>query len=570
VSNSLQSIPFDLESFPDLLPLRSASGQATGLFSDHGAWLGIIWGVDCLLEIRDLRVGYSQPFDLGSPLRKAESWPDHQAATLLDGTELRIAFAPNGNLVIEVRAAIAPQPQCPLPHKIVPQSGGIWWIVISEAAAAEQIQSPAADLFEQNRARWNQWFRTAQVGMAHPDDPAAQKLMARAITTLMWNSRAPQTDLPHAGVIPSPFSYCGYWAWDSWKHAHAMAQFAPEIAAEQLRAQFCRQRDDGMVGDTVMPDPADDNWSNSKPPLAAWALYAIWQKTGDSDLLTELYPKCAAQLRWWKRNRQIEGEALYRAGGVDHLTATWDTGWDLSHRFEGIDLQAHRSWKLLDLWQPDLNAYILNDLGAMAAMAEAAGDDAKPWRDQAEQLADAIKRGLWNEARGCFCDVRASDGISLGIRSAASWLPLWAGAADEFQTQRTLQTMQSPSHFGTPMPFPTLAASDSQFDPDGYWNGGVWVDHAAYAHYLLGQHSRNPSGTDRSDRVEQPGDPGHPGELLRDRLLDELSTKDSLYECYSPLDGQPAHGRRPAVAQFSWTAAAVLEMLTGGPHPSLP
>jgi len=538
LNNSIRD-SFDVESFADLLPLRDGDGKAIGLFSDHGSWLGVIWGTDCLLEIRDLRDGSVGALNFASGLRRSRSMPDLQSATLNDATDLRICFAEDGALVVEVRAEVSLSFDCTLPHQLHPLENGIWWLLISKDA----MQLPPRNLFQQNRARWNQYFKTAFAQMQQPDDPTQRRLLARAITTMLWNLRAPQKHMPHYGVIPSPFSYCGYWAWDSWKHAHALASFAPELAAEQLRAQFCRQRGDGMVPDTVMPNPADDNWQNTKPPLAAWALHKIWQATSDNDLAVELYPKCAAQLQWWKNARRVNGEILYRAGGVDHETATWDTGWDLSARFENVPLQPFGDWKLFDLWQPDINVYILNELRAMAAIAATVGADVNPWLQEAKQLTAAIQNTLWDDSKNCFCDVRASSGESVGIRSAASWLPLWADAATADQHQRGMQTMKSTTHFNTAMPFPTLAASEPAFNPDGYWNGGVWIDHAAYAYTLL--------PTDHE---------------LRKRLLTHLSAQNSLYECYSPLTGAPADGSRPAVAQFSWTAAACIEILLGSPR----
>jgi glucosidase len=541
----MSSFSLGVEKFPDLLPLRNRAGQAIGLFSDHGSWLGVVWGESCLLEIRDICDGTARPFDLGSPLRLAQSWPDRQDATLLDGTELRLGFTPKGDLLIEVQSESEPEPESALPHKIFPKGQGCWWILLgpeAENGAAE----PDPDIFEQNRTRWNELFEIAFAGMDRLGSPTSQVLLARAITTLMWNYRAPRKNLAHAGIIPSPFSYRGYWAGDSWKQAHALAWFAPKLAAEQLRAQLSRQQGDGMVADTVMPDPADDNWNNSKPPMAAWALEAIWDRTQSTELLAELYPKCAAQIRWWQRARRLPGEILFRAGGVSHQTAVWDTGWDPCHRFADIPLITSGSWQLLDLWQPDLNAFLLNEYRALSHMAAAAGDDPEPWENWATELDLAIQRALWNESLGCFCDVRASNGASTGIRSAACWLPLWVGSASAYQRQRTLEDLTSPTHFGTPMPFPTLATSEQEFEPDGFWNGSVWADYAAFAFHVLGDQ----------------------GTALRVGMRDHLALKQSLFECYSPLDGKPAYGGRPAGPQFSRTAAAGIEVLHGGPYPS--
>jgi putative isomerase len=104
--------------------------------------------------------------------------------------------------------------------------------------------------------------------------------------------------------------------------------------------------------------------------------------------------------------------------------------------------------------------------------------------------------------------------------------------------------LQQPEHFATELPFPVLAASEPAFDPDGYWNGAVWVDHAVLALAALGDEGR----------------------ALRERFLERLAGEDSLFECYSPVDGRPARGARPATAQFSWTAAALVGLLSGGPR----
>ncbi len=530
--------------FPDLLPLRNESGSPIGLFSDHGSWSGVIWGEEQLLAIHNLATKSEATVDLGSRPATTCSWSDHLEARLRDGREIKIAFADAVTLVIEASGA-QPEPRTSLPFLVQKQGTDHWWLVLNLEGEAPPA-APDPQLFAANRSRWDACFQRAFAGCDRLENPVSQVLLARSVTTLLWNLRGPRADLPHAGVIPSPFAYRGYWAWDSWKHARALVHIDPQLAAEQMRLQFCRQGEDGMVADTTMADRNEDNWHNSKPPLAAWALESVTRLGGDEALRQELYPHCERLLSWWSKSRRMPGEQLYRAGGVDHLTATWETGWDECFRFRGIELEAYRSWQLLDLWQPDLNSYILNEHYAMAAMAPLVGADPAPWLAEAEQLASAIRRALWNEARGCFCDVIASSGASTGVRSAASWLPLWAGAASPDQHQIGVETLLSSSHFGTEMPFPVIAVSERAFEPDGYWDGSVWADHSALAFAVLG---------DQADAA-------------RARMRDHLAQWVSLYECYSPLDGRPARGARPAVPQFSWTAAAGIEVLNGGPAPA--
>lgn len=528
-----------LDRFRHLLPLRSTSEQRTGILSDHGSWLGLQLG-EYHWEIVDFASNTVAELEFASPVHQVTTWPDRQEFKLADGRELRIGFASATQLVVECASGAAETPQCLLPTRQVELAAGGWRVLIGD------IESDAAeDVFERNRSRWNNIFEAAFAAAQTSGDPEAQVLFARAVTTLCWNRRGASPTLPHAGAIPSPFGYRGFWAADSWRVAAAFAHFAPEWAAEQLRLQFARQQDDGMVPDTCWIDPELDNWQNSKPPLAAWALACLYSQTKERSYVEELYSKCAAQMRWFFESRQLPDEALFRAGGVDAQTATWDSGWDSSCRFDGIGLQQFGSWKLLDLWQPDYNTACYVELRALEQLAPLVGDDDATWRTKADELGRAIERTLWNEARRCFCDVRASDGTSLGLRTAASWLPLWAGLGSDEQRAMGLTTMTDRSHFGSEVPFPTLAMSEQEFEPTSAWNGAIVPEFAGYAFHLLGDNATK----------------------LKLRTRRALCQRDVMYDRYNPLDGLPAAGRYPAVAQSSATAAATMLGLLGGPKP---
>ncbi|MFH0944208.1 MAG: hypothetical protein V2A76_03340 [Planctomycetota bacterium] len=514
-----------VEQLPDLLPLRDPSGQVVGLFSDHGSWLALTWGEENLLDVHDTRDGTISPIHLSSPALGRVVFADRLEAELLDGTRVRVGFLSPNSIFVEHQASLT----TPLPA--VATEGGT---LVGESLE----EPPPRDLFDRNRAAWNRRFERAVEVCLRARTVRDLELLARAVTTLAWNWRAPVGALQHGGFVPSPFAYNGFWGWDSWKHAHALAAIEPERAKEQLRAQFSRQREDGMVPDTVRIDPALDNWKNTKPSLAAAALEAIWRAERDDALVVELFPRCAAQLDFFDRQRRLEGEILLRPGGVDHETATWDSGWDLSARFAGVPLVEHGAWKLFDLQTADLNAYHLMELLALSRLAKVAGADPSHWADRTMRLFDEI-RTLFDPLPGAFCD-RYGYGASSGILSAASWLPVVAGAATRRQADLVTQMLMNPGLFNTPMPFPTLARTEPAFDPDGYWNGSVWLDHAALALAVLGDE----------------------GLEAEERLFDHVAGPATLFECYSPLTGRPAAGSRPAVPQFSWSAAALIEILT--------
>lgn len=166
-------------------------------------------------------------------------------------------------------------------------------------------------------------------------DTARQRVAAKALETLMGNWRSPAGAIMHGGVTPSnTFKYfSGLWPWDSWKHAYALADIAPEVAKANVRAMFAyqiseddplRPQDAGMLPDTIFfnKSPARDgdgpNWNerNTKPSLASWAVWEIYQRTGDLEFLDEMYPKLVAYHRWWFRNRDHNGNGVVEYGAT--------------------------------------------------------------------------------------------------------------------------------------------------------------------------------------------------------------------------------------------------------------
>jgi putative isomerase len=531
-----------VEHYPDLLPLRDAAGRRVGLFADRGSWLALCWGDAAAIEIHDTRTpNHPQPPELPSafasldfeskPVRRTV-WPDRLELELSDGRTVLVSFSAPQTLLVTGAERVRTE----LPQRLV--EDGI--------LLGEHLDRPhPPGLLERNRAMRQRAFDRAATLLPATSTPRDHLLAARAITTLAWNWRAPIAELTADGCIPSPFAYRGYWGWDSWKHAHALARIAPEFAGDQVRVQLARQRG-GMVPDTVMPWSISDNWKNTKPPLAAWALAEIARSlTAESrhaaPLARELYPACAAALRWWDTMRRHPGETLHRPGGVNWETATWDLGWDQSARFEGVGLRTHGEWRLLDAVPPDLAAFVLVECQALARLAALSRKDEQTWLQRASEQRRACA-DLWDARLGAFTD-RRDDGQP-GLLSAACALPVWAGAATSEQTERTRDLLADPAHFATPMPFPALARSAPGFDADDYWNGGVWIDHAAWSLAAMG-----------SDPRALP---------LRERLLDGIARQGTLWECFNPLSGNPCAGGRPAVPQFSWSAAGVLEILTGG------
>ncbi len=413
---------------------------------------------------------------------------------------------------------------------------------------------PAVDYaraWTQNRERWSGYLKSVSSSrLAGVPDDTARRIAVKAAITLLGNWRAARGDLHHDGVIPSYSNpdFNGFWAWDSWKHAVALAAFAPALARDQVRAMFDYQADDGMVADCVYLDKANDNWRDTKPPLAAWAVWQVYRATNDDAFLAEMYAKLVRYHRWWYAARDHDRNGLAEYGSTDgsKIAAKWESGMDNGVRFDAIAMlkNADGAWSM-DQESADLNAFLYREKLELAAIAGALGktDESARWSKDAEVLRTAIQSRLFDRTRGYFFDVRLGSSEFVPVYGSEGWTPLWAGAASAEQAQAVIRIMLDPKKFATAMPFPTLAADDPRFSPiKGYWRGPVWLDQSWFG----------------VDALKRYGFREQADEMARRLLLGarDLTAQAPMYENYDPLTGRGYQSRN-----FSWTAASYLFLL---------
>jgi len=409
-----------------------------------------------------------------------------------------------------------------------------------------------AQAWQRNRARWAAYLAFADTAhLPGISDNDARRVTAKAIVTLLANWRAARGDIAHDGVIPSYSNpdFNGFWAWDSWKHAAALARFAPELAREQIRAMFERQRADGMVPDCIYLDAKDNNWRDTKPPLATWAVLSVYDATGDHAFLAEMYDKLVRYHRWWWASRDHDHDGLAEFGSTDgtRIAAAWESGMDNAVRFDGAKMLANGpgAWSL-DQASVDLNAYLYREAADLARIADVLGkqEDHAAWLKEAQRTQTAVRTRMFDRARGYFFDSKLGDRSPVRVYGAEGWTPLWAGLADAGQAHAVSRVMLDPKKFATRMPFPTLAADDAHFSPvKGYWRGPVWLDQAYFGVEAL-----------RHYGYAQQAD-----EMARRLVLQAhgLTAQAPFYENYDPLTGNGYQS-----PNLSWSAAAYVLMLT--------
>ena len=402
------------------------------------------------------------------------------------------------------------------------------------------------DLFIANKERWKTYM--------HPYrnlSKEKQLLAAKCIQTLVNNYRIPSGELLHAGVFPSYHQgyFNGFWAWDSWKHAVALSTFEPEMAKSQIRAMFDFQDEHGMIADAVFRDTLlnGHNWRNTKPPLASWSVYEVYNRTGDTAFVKEVLPKLLRYHEWWYENRDHNNNGLCEYGSTDgtRIAAAWESGMDNAVRFDDAKMEQNNlsAWSL-DQESVDLNAYLYADKSYLLKLSESIGKKMPEMEVELKELGGFIRTLFYDEETHYFYDFNTTKNELIKVLGPEAWIVLWAKIAAERQAEDVVKVITDTNHFNTHCPFPTLDAAHPKFNPkDGYWRGPVWLDQAYFA--LVGM--RNYGYIEEANSMR---------EKLYKNAAGLMDANVSIRENYDPRNGEGLNAHH-----FSWSAGHLLLLL---------
>ena len=422
-----------------------------------------------------------------------------------------------------------------------------------EASQYNNWLSETDQLFADNKSRWNTYLNKA-LESKNPllDNEENRKLAAKCIQTLQTNWRSAAGDLQHSGVFPSAAyqGFYGFWSWDSWKQAVALVRFNPELAKSNLHSMFQYQDEMGMVADCVYFDPKENNWRDTKAPLASWAVLEIYKATSDLEFVKEMYPKLVKYHNWWYLYRDHDTNGLCEYGSTDGtlIAAKWESGMDNAVRFDDSKMLNNNAngWSM-NQESVDLNAYLQaekEDLAELAKLIDHA-EEAKSYKIDASSLKKRIAAEFWDEATGFFYDREIVTGKLLTVQQGPEgWIPLYTGIATKEQAKRVADILMDSTKFATKVPFPTLVADHVKFNPlKGYWRGPVWLDQAYFGIKALEQYGYKKEAAFLSQK------------LLKNAegLLDDAPIREN----YHPISGKGLNANH-----FSWSAAHYLMLLS--------
>ncbi len=377
--------------------------------------------------------------------------------------------------------------------------------------------------------------------------------LAKLILTLQNNTRIAAEGLKHEGVFPS-YNYewfHGFWAWDSWKHAAAVVNYNPELAKNQMRALFDYQEPNGFIPDCIYRNNLieENNYRNTKSPLAAWAIWTIYEQTKDADFLKEFYPKLKSYHNWWYKERDHDQDGLCEFGSTDGtlIAGKWESGMDNAVRFDSTKIlkNGDKAYSL-DQESVDLNSFLYAEKNYLKKMAQILKltSEAKEWETANATLKTKIQNQFWDATTGWFYDTTIDGKSFVKDMGCEGFLPLWAEVATAEQAKSIKANLLNPDTFNTFVPLPTLAANHPKFKPEGgYWRGPIWLDQSYFGI----------NGLEKYGYIKEANQLAH---KLIHNPDGALEKGKAIRENYNPITGKGLEAYN-----FSWSAAHYLMLL---------
>lgn len=452
-----------------------------------------------------------------------------------------------------------------------------------EAPKIYLILADPQKVFDENTKRWSDYLRKS---ITNPQDKYS-KIAVKSIETLTTNWRSAAGALKHDGITPS-VSYKwfnGLWAWDSWKQAVATANFDGELAKNNIRALFdyqiqandeIRPQDKGAIIDAIFYNTDEDrggdggNWNerNSKPALATWAVWKVYEATGDKEFLKEMYPKLKAYHEWWYTNRDHNKNGIAEYGGMVHrynnspeeiiLAAAWESGMDNAVRFdvegygeddigvkvfENRDTQENLVGYSINQESVDLNSFLYAEKVYLGKIADILGytQESKDFFEKAVYVKNYINDNMYDEATGYYYDLQFDHAGNTKLlvnrgKGTEGYIPLWANAADDEKAKKVVENILNENVMNTYLPFPTAAKDNPKYDPTKYWRGPVWLDQAYFGIIGLNNYGYKKEARDLTIKLFENSEG-----LLEDGVIREN---------YNPETGEGLH-----CSNFSWSAS---------------
>jgi len=198
---------------------------------------------------------------------------------------------------------------------------------------------------------------------------------------------------------------------------------------------------------TGQPVFSPDNPEGLGLPLFAWAEFNLYHKTGNKKRLKDILVILDKYVRW-------VDEVCKQPNGLYRVPIT--------------AMEMGNSPRGEAAYPLDFNTMMAINVLYMSAMADLLNDKDSSflYKRQYFSLKTRINSLMWDSEDGFYYDIDEAE-RRIPVKTLAGYWPLLAEIPNDDKAERIISKLQDPAFFGTPHPFPSLAASEPGFDENG-------------------------------------------------------------------------------------------------------
>src|SRR5215212_8678593 len=206
-------------------------------------------------------------------------------------------------------------------------------------------------------------------------------------------------------------------------------------------------------------------------PLFVMLAGMYFERTGDRETLSELWPSIEAALRWIDEHGDRDGDGFveyYRETDSGLANQGWKDSWDSVFHADGALAEG-------PIALCEVQGYVFAAKRSIAPVAARLGlrGLAVKLGSEAEDLRDRFEKAFWCPEIGTYA--LALDGAKrpCRVRSSNAGHALFTGIADPQRARRTADTLLSRASFSG-WGIRTIAQGEARYNPMSYHNGSVW------------------------------------------------------------------------------------------------
>ncbi len=244
---------------------------------------------------------------------------------------------------------------------------------------------------------------------------------------------------------------------------------------ESIDNFYNKQRFDGFISRLYLEASGESAYSTTtkepmiNPPLFTWVELKYFEITGDSSRFSKIFPILERYFFWIDTHCKGKDKVSQL-----YFTTPFGSGMENLPRdnleFEGcVDISAQMA-----LFAHDLSL-----------IAEHLGKRSKSqyFHRRYNQISKQVQSKLWDSDSSFYFD-ETRGGRHFRVKTIAGFWPLLAEIPSRTNAMKLIAHLKDTTEFKRPHMFPSVAADEQDYHPDGfYWRGGVW----GIANYMIVQ-----------------------------------------------------------------------------------